>query len=120
MQASTDYHPFGQGLAEGRLLLQFCTEAGRFQNYPRPLSLYAAKRTLEWRPVSGLGTIHAVTQLSGGTQLVAVIELTEGVRLLASVQGKGDAPARIGDPVRFAAGASAERNAPVFDLVPSA
>lgn len=120
MQASTDYQPFWQGLAEGRLLLQFCPDAGRFQHYPRPTSLFTGKRSLEWRPASGLGTVHAVTQLSNAPHPVAVIELAEGVRLLAGIEGTDAASARIGSAVRFSEQASSERNAPVFEVVASA
>ena len=88
-----DSAAFWQGTREGRLMLQYCTESGRFQHFPRPLSLYTGTRKLEWRAVSGKGTVYAVTALrtpglgaDGRLPCVlALVDLEEGVRILANV-----------------------------------
>ena len=88
-----DTRPFWDGIAAGKLVLQYCTEARRFQHYPRPVSMYTGRRTLEWRETSGKGVIYACTVvripgpgLEGRLPLcVATVELDEGVRMIANI-----------------------------------
>ncbi len=88
-----DTSPFWDGMREGKLMLQYCTEAKKFQHYPRPVSIYTGRRTLEWRQASGNGTIYATTVvripgpgLDGRLPLcVATIELDEEVRMIANI-----------------------------------
>ncbi|MEJ7931085.1 OB-fold domain-containing protein [Ramlibacter sp. AN1015] len=106
----TDTAPFWQGTRDKRLLLQVCTETGRFQHFPRPLSLATGRRTLGWKEASGLGRIYAHTVLrtpglgaDGRLPLpLALIELDEGVRILANLLNVEPAGVRIGDRVRLA------------------
>lgn len=105
-----DTTAFWQGAAEGRLLLQYCTATQRFQHYPKPVSTYTGRRTLEWREVSGRGTIYACTVvripgpgLEGRLPLpVATVELDEGVRVIANVLGCAPEALAIGRRVRLA------------------
>jgi uncharacterized OB-fold protein len=105
-----DTQPFWDGIAAGKLVLQYCTEAKRFQHYPRPISLYTGRRTLEWREVSGRGVIYACTVvripgpgLEGRLPLcVATVELDEGVRLIANVLRCRPEELKIGLRVRLA------------------
>lgn len=105
-----DSAPFWQGTREGRLLLQYCTESGRFQHFPRPISLYTGTRKLEWREVSGRGSVYAVTALrtpglgaDGRLPCVlATVELDEGVRILANVLHCAPGEVKIGDRVQLA------------------
>ncbi|MGD9946481.1 MAG: Zn-ribbon domain-containing OB-fold protein [Burkholderiaceae bacterium] len=102
-----DADPFWQGLREGRLVLQYCLDAQRFQHPPGPVSIYTGRRRLSWRPVSGAGRVHAFTTLrtkglgADGRlpYLLALIELHEGARILAHLHGPADAEWRIGDEV---------------------
>lgn len=95
VNAFTDTKPFWDGAKQGRLMLQYCTETGRFQHYPRPVSVYTGRRTTEWREVSGDGQIYAFTVvripgpgLDGRLPLcVATVELDEGVRIIANILG---------------------------------
>ncbi|TFY99822.1 Zn-ribbon domain-containing OB-fold protein [Ramlibacter rhizophilus] len=105
----TDTAPFWQGTREGRLMLQYCTETQRFQHYPRPLSLYTGRRTLGWKEVSGFGTVYAHTVLrtpglgaDGRLPCVlALVELDEGVRILANLPGTAPGEIGIGQRVRL-------------------
>ena len=89
----TDTKPFWDGVKAGKLLLQYCTEANKFQYYPRPVSIYTGRRTLEWREASGKGVIYAFTVvripgpgLEGRLPLcVATVELDEGVRMIVNI-----------------------------------
>lgn len=105
-----DSKPFWDGIAQGKLVLQYCTEAKRFQHYPRPVSLYTGRRTLEWREVSGLGTIYACTVVripgpgvEGRIPLcVATVELDEGVRIIANVLRCAPGDLAVGKRVKLA------------------
>ena len=102
--------PFWQGAREGKLTLQFCRDSGRFQHYPRPVSLFTGKRNLEWREVSGRGTIYAFTILRvpgpgvAGRQPLGVVtvELDEKVRILGNLVDTPLEDVRIGCRVALA------------------
>ena len=117
--------PFWSGAKEGRLMLQYCTETGRFQHYPRPVSIYTGKRRLEWRQVSGRGTVYACTVLrvpgpglEGRLPLcVATVDLDEGVRIIGNVLNCDSTKVKIGDRVRAAWDKlSEEVSYPAFEL----
>lgn len=102
--------PFWDGAREGRLMLQMCLDTGRFQHPPHPLSVYTGSQNVEWRQVSGLGSIYAVTVvrmpgpgLAGRLPLiVATVELVEGVRLIANIIESVAESVRIGAAVELA------------------
>lgn len=105
----TDAAAFWKGTREGKLMLQYCTRSQRFQHFPRPVSLYTGGRDLEWREVSGLGSIYAHTVLrtpglgaDGRLPCVlALVELDEGVRIVANLPGSKAGEMNIGDRVRL-------------------
>lgn len=90
--------PYWEGLQTGHLVLQMCRDTGRFQHFPRPLSLYTGSRNLGWQEVSGLGKLVAWTKpgqfapdkwAEGPIVVQAFIDLDEKVRLLALLVGVG-------------------------------
>lgn len=103
-----DAAPFWRGAQEGKLVLQYCLTSNRFQHFPRPLSLFTGIRNLEWREVSGNGTVYAHTTLrtpglgaDGRLPLVlATIELDEGVRILGNILNVQPGEVKIGARVR--------------------
>lgn len=105
-----DTKPFWDGAKAGKLVLQYCRDTGRFQHYPRPVSIYTGSRNLEWREVSGRGTIYACTVirvpgpgLDGRLPLpVVTVELDEGVRILGNIVGADPDSVRIGGRVELA------------------
>jgi uncharacterized OB-fold protein len=105
----TDTKPFWDGVRAGKLVIQYCTEAKKFQHYPRPVSIYTGRRTLEWREVSGKGSIYAFTVvripgpgLDGRLPLcVATVELDEGVRMIANIIGCAPEDLAIGKRVKL-------------------
>jgi uncharacterized protein len=124
--AYVDSKPFWEGVAEGRLVLQYCTEAKRFQHYPKPVSNYTGRRTLEWREVSGSGVIYACTVvripgpgLEGRLPLcVATVELDEEVRIIANVLNCKPEDLKIGKRVKLAWDQlTQEQRYPAFELV---
>lgn len=124
--AYVDSQPFWDGIAAGKLVLQYCTEARRFQHYPKPVSSYTGRRTLEWRETSGKGVIYACTVvripgpgLEGRLPLcVATVELDEGVRIIANILNCTPEQMAIGKRVELAWDAlTPEQRYPAFQLV---
>ncbi|NUZ07302.1 Zn-ribbon domain-containing OB-fold protein [Piscinibacter koreensis] len=101
--------PFWEAANEGRLMMQFCRDTARFQWFPRSGSVYTGKRNIEWREVSGRGTVYswtvAVAPWPGHEDRVpyvcALVELDEGVRMLANLFNVPADEVAIGMPVKL-------------------
>jgi uncharacterized OB-fold protein len=104
-----DTQAFWDAAREGRLVIQYCPATGRFQHFPRPVSLYTGRRELEWREVSGRGILYSWTRTHSPwpghearvPYVCALVDLDEGVRLLANLYNCPDGALRIGMPVRL-------------------
>lgn len=102
--------PFWEAAASQRLVLQYCTRTGRFQHYPRPVSIYCGGRELEWREVSGKGTLYAFTVTrrpppafeGQAPYVVALVDLDEGVRFMSNLVNCDISQARAGMRVQVA------------------
>ena len=85
--------PFWEGTREKKVRLQYCRGSGRYQFYPRPVSIFTGRRDLEWREVSGRGEIFSYTTaviarppFAGHTPyLIATVTLDEGVNVIANL-----------------------------------
>ncbi len=84
--------PFWTAAAEGRLLLPNCVSSGRAFWPPSPLSPFVDRAGVEWRPVSGKGTLIALAVYRRSFQkafapltpyAVGLVELDSGPRLQA-------------------------------------
>jgi uncharacterized OB-fold protein len=103
-----DTQEFWEGAKQGRLMLQYCTEAKRFQHFPRPVSLYTGKNTVEWRESSGRGKVYSWTVTRSPwpghearvPYICAYVELEEGVRFLCNLVDCDEHQVRIGMPVK--------------------
>jgi len=115
--------PFWDGAQEGKLLLQYDPDAGKYQFYPRPISVFSGRRNLEWREASGKGTVYTYTvshkappPLKHVTPFVVVtVELLEGVRIMTNLINCSLEEVRIGMPVRLAWVKAGDINFPVFE-----
>lgn len=100
---------FWDAAKEKRFLLQFDPEAGKYQFYPRGLSLHTGKRNLEWREASGKGTLFSFTETHIPTRgfehlapyLIGLVELEEGVRLMSLLHNCTVDDIEIGMPLRL-------------------
>lgn len=100
--------PFWDGARERKLMLQYDPDTGSFQFWPRPASLRTGKANLEWRQASGKGRLYSFTTMHVAgpgfedrvPYLVGLVELDEGVRIIANLVGVGVGEATIGMPVR--------------------
>jgi len=107
-------------LAEGRFCLQRCTASGNFVFYPRVISPWSGRSTLQWQDVSGRGEVYSTTvvrrrQEKGGDYNVALIQLEEGPRMLSRVEGIAPERVRIGMAVRARIATVGGRLNVVFD-----
>ncbi len=76
-------------LAEGRFMLQRSRSTGKHLFWPRVLVPGSGEDDLEWVPASGLGRIYSITvnRARSGDYNVALIDLDEGPRMMATVAG---------------------------------
>jgi uncharacterized protein len=99
-----DTREFWAGARQRKLMLQYCTETNRFQHYPRPVSLYTGRRTIEWREASGRGQVYSWTVTRSpwpGNEgrvpyICAYVDLEEGVRFLCNLVDCDEHSVRIG------------------------
>ncbi len=92
-------------LRDGRFVLQYCRSCSRCVFYPRVACPHCGSVVLEPRAAGGTGTVYSSTTVrrkpeAGGDYNVALIDLTEGVRMMSRVVGIGPGEVRIGMPVR--------------------
>ena len=94
-----------QGLAEQRLLLQYCESCKRWQFYPRAICTACAGE-IGWREAAGRGVVYAKTVVEmaparfvdEAPYAVALIDLEEGVRVMARLT---ETTVEIDDPVEI-------------------
>jgi uncharacterized OB-fold protein len=105
--------PFWAALREERVELQRCDECATWVYYPRSRCPHCLSDHLTWTEVDGRGTVYTFTVAVQPTappfadevpQLLAIVELAEGVRLSTTLVGV--------EPAAIAVGMAVE---PVFD-----
>jgi uncharacterized OB-fold protein len=96
--------PYWEAATRRVLVVQRCRACGHHQFHPRPFCLACDGTELGWVEVSGRGRVYSVTtvHVEMAADLkppyqVALVELTEGPRLLAGIVG---AACAIGAPVK--------------------
>jgi uncharacterized protein len=105
--------PFWAALREERVQLQRCDECATWVYYPRSRCPHCLSDQLTWTEVDGRGTVYTFTVAVQPTappfadevpQLLAIVELAEGVRVSTTLVGV--------EPSAIAVGMAVE---PVFD-----
>lgn len=105
--------PFWDALTEERVLIQYSPSLGEYVFYPRTLAPRTLADDLEWREISGRGSLYTFTVAERPTappwadavpQLLAVVEWDEGPRVSTELVDV--------DPVDIHIGMRVE---PVFD-----
>lgn len=102
--------PYWDAARDGRLVLQECPECHRLRHPPLPACPDCRHGGMPgWREVSGTGTVYTYTVVRHPTHfafadkvpyVVALVELTEGPRLVAGITGCQPDEVRAGMPVR--------------------
>lgn len=125
-KASSFTRPFWDGAREKKLMLQYDPDSRSYQFWPRPTSVKTGRANLEWRPASGRGQLYSFTNVhvpAPGFEervpyVVGLIELEEGVRIVANLVGVGPDDVRIGMPMRVTWEAIGETNYYAFEPDP--
>ncbi|MES2870489.1 MAG: OB-fold domain-containing protein [Pseudomonadota bacterium] len=97
--------PFWEGLKAERLLIQQCNQCSHWVFYPRRHCPQCFAHDLAWREVSGGATLYSFTVTRIATlpdfadempQMLAVIELDQGVRVNSNLVGLDESEVKIG------------------------
>ena len=100
--------PFWDGLAVDEIRLQRCRACSAWVFYPRPRCSTCLSDSLDWHTVSGRGTVYPYTVARQATQpafagqvpqLLAIVELDEGVRMTTTLVDAAPEDLRVGLPV---------------------
>jgi uncharacterized protein len=91
---------FWAGTLLGELRIQHCNDCGKNYFYPRPFCRYCQSRNVEWRVVSGLGTLVSYVinyrpvppAAPDEPQIIALVELDEGPRMMTNIVGVAPEP----------------------------
>ena len=93
-QATAETAPFWEAARAGRLLVQRCSACNHTQFYPRAFCTNCLSNKTGWVDASGLGSIYSYTvcRIAASPAFesrlpltVAMIDLDEGVRMLANI-----------------------------------
>lgn len=105
--------PFWDGLAADEVRIQHCLDCQGWVFYPRSRCSHCLGDRLEWRTVSGAGVIFTFSVATQATfpafadevpQIIAVVELPEGVHMTTTIVDASPDDVRVGAAVE-----------PVFD-----
>ncbi len=96
---------FESYLKAGEIRLQTCVACGRQIFFPRTICPHCGDSRLEWRKISGEATVYSTTIVRqkperGGDYNVAIVEFSEGARMLSRIEGVPPAGVKIGMPVQ--------------------
>jgi uncharacterized protein len=90
-QPTPETAPYWEGCKAHELRIQFCTACGQYYFYPRRYCPNCLSDKVEWRKVSGKGTLHTyviAARPAPGFEppyVIAVVQLDEGPRLMSNI-----------------------------------
>jgi uncharacterized OB-fold protein len=92
---------FWAAAAEGRLLLNTCTDCGRAHWYPRAICPLCGSTKLHWTQASGRGTLYAFSpaRRAEPQYTLAYVTLAEGPTLMTNIIDADPDSLRIGQAV---------------------
>src|SRR5262245_9178077 len=97
--------PFWEATRQKRLVIQYCKATNKYQHFPRPVSIFTGRRRdIEWREVSGKGTVFSYTIVERGTPAfrgtepypVVSVTLDVGVNFIANIVNCTAEPLKVG------------------------
>lgn len=119
--------PFWAATRERRLLVQWCVSCEQPVWFPREVCPWCLDNALEWREASGRGVVYAflvehrpnLPEVFGDSPyVVALVDLSEGVRLMSNIVGCRPDTVDVGLPVQVTwESLSDGRNLPLFEPV---
>jgi uncharacterized protein len=100
--------PYWNAAAQGRLVIQKCSDCGAFRFYPRLVCPSCMSEKVEWVEASGRGRVYSYTIVhrappafrDDAPYVVVVVELEEGVRLMSRLDIDPPGAATIDMPVK--------------------
>jgi len=110
--ATPTSQPFWEGLKQGKILLQHCGDCSGWTFYPRSHCSHCLSANVQFKEVSGKGQLYTYTvariptlpEFAGPEpQIMAVVELDEGVRVNSTLVGVSEENLEVGlrvKPVR--------------------
>ena len=118
--------PYWEAATAGRLSIQRCRTCGRHYFYPRSFCPRCQSADVEWTDVSGRGRLvsYVINHRPlppadlDAPQVIALVELEEGVRMLTNIVGSPAEPAALplDAPVSVAFEPRGDLKVPVFRL----
>jgi uncharacterized OB-fold protein len=108
--ADLDTQPFWDGCREGRFLVPRCRACDRFRWPPGPMCPSCQATETDWIEASGRGTVYSWVVAAHPVHpslvdqvpyVVGLVELEEGVRVVANVTGSTPAEVTAGMPVEL-------------------
>lgn len=95
--------PYWAGALAGELRLQQCMSCGKHYFYPRPFCRYCQSANVRWQRVSGAGRLISYVinyrplppADPAEPQVIALVQLDEGPRLLTNIVGTAPEPASL-------------------------
>jgi hypothetical protein len=103
--ATATSRPFWEALTRHEVQIQQCSDCEAWIYYPRAFCPECLSPDLEWKQVSGSGTLYSFTIARRPTapfwadevpQLIAVVELDEGPRLTSTLCNVEEGDIRVG------------------------
>lgn len=102
-EPTPETRPFWEGTAVGELRVQRCNVCEKFYFYPRPYCPTCLSEDVEWRVVSGRGSLASYNInyrpmpmfKTDQPQVIALVELDEGVRLMSNIVGVEPVPEKL-------------------------
>ncbi|MFN8558373.1 MAG: Zn-ribbon domain-containing OB-fold protein [Dehalococcoidia bacterium] len=101
--------PFWDGIRQHQVLVQRCDGCGALRHVPKPWCPECLTAACTWTSLSGEGRIYTYTVMHRAPDraftddlpyVVALVEMTEGVRLISNVVGCPPEQVRVGMPVK--------------------
>jgi uncharacterized OB-fold protein len=99
---SPETEEFWNGTQRGELRIQRCRSCERHYFFPRPFCRHCASADIEWTTVSGRGRLvsyvineRPVPPADDQPQIVALIELEEGPRMMSNIVGVAPEPSSV-------------------------
>jgi uncharacterized protein len=112
---------FAAYLADGKFMIQRSKSTGAYVFYPRVIAPETGAADLEWVEASGDGVVYATTcnrfpADKGGDVNIALVDLAEGPRMMARVEGIAPDQVKIGMAVKARIATLGKELAVVFDV----
>jgi uncharacterized OB-fold protein len=99
---SPETDEFWNGTGQGELRIQRCRACSRHYFFPRPFCRYCASMDVEWVAASGMGRVvsyvineRPVPPADDQPQIVVLVELEEGPRMMSNLVGVTPEPSSV-------------------------